>query len=500
MADWVGSKASRDNPVSDSEPTILIIGAGTFGTSTAFHLSRSYQDASKITIVDRAPSPPKPAASIDISRIIRTDYPNHLYSNLAYEAWHAWFWSLELQRYFHMTGWVAMDQEGSKLGERVRKVLSERSYDHTEDVLVDRIGQRWEALKGLESKGFKDAYFNSEAGWCQADAATANFMDAAVNNGINRVTAQVDEIVYENGRVSGVRTLDGQHLTADKILLAAGAWTSQLLSPIEETLNLPTNDRIERQVTTVGQVSAYYAVSDADAQKLADCKARTPVLIYGDQGEMVPPSEGNRTITITNYRNFTNTVTTASGHDISAPPGRDGEQATIPEVLKRETVELAARMMPEFVQGKEPSGWRICWDAYTPTQDWLACRHPHEGLRNLYIATGGSFHGYKYISPHLYASYWSSCADGVVLDSYPTAASTCSMCSLIGAMARRRTGRGGGRRTVKRSGRVCIRRGRRRGSWGRLRRRERGRGCDEQVIIVARLSAGHLRAARTHAS
>lgn len=157
MADWVGSKASRDNPIFDSpeEPTILIIGAGTFGTSTAFHLAKAYKDPSKITVIDRAPSPPKPAASIDVSRIIRTDYPNHFYSNLAYEAWHAWFWSLELQKFFHPTGWVAMDEEGSELGQRVRRVLSERSYDHTEDVDVGKVGERWEGLKGLEGKGFK---------------------------------------------------------------------------------------------------------------------------------------------------------------------------------------------------------------------------------------------------------------------------------------------------------------------------------------------------------
>ena len=395
MADWVGSKASRDNPISDSEPTILIIGAGTFGTSTAFHLSRSYKDASKITVVDRAPSPPKPAASIDVSRIIRTDYPNHFYSNLAYEAWHAWFWSLELQKYFHMTGWVAMDEEGSPLGERVRKVLSERSYDHTEDVAVGKIGERWDALSGLDVDGIKDAYFNSEAGWCEADAATANFMDSAVKKGVKRVTADVSELVHEDGKISGVRTSDRQHIKADKVLLAAGAWTGNLLSPIEDTLHVSENDRIERQVTAVGQVSAYYTVSDAEAKKLSDRGSRTPVLVYGNQGEMVPPSESNKMIKITNYRNFSNTVTTSSGNKISAPPGADGKQANIPEQLKRETEELAAKLIPGYIKGKKPSGWRICWDAYTPTQDWLVCRYPHEKLRNLYVAAGGSFHGYK---------------------------------------------------------------------------------------------------------
>lgn len=78
------------------EPTVLIIGAGTFGTSTAFHLANTYKDASRVTVVDRSTSPPKPAASIDVNRIIRTDYPSKLYCDLANEAIHSWFWSLEL--------------------------------------------------------------------------------------------------------------------------------------------------------------------------------------------------------------------------------------------------------------------------------------------------------------------------------------------------------------------------------------------------------------------
>lgn len=84
---------------SSSEPTILIIGAGTFGTSTAFHLASTYKDPSRVTVLDRSPSPPKPAASIDANRIIRTDYPSQLYCDLACEAVHYWFWQLELGAY-----------------------------------------------------------------------------------------------------------------------------------------------------------------------------------------------------------------------------------------------------------------------------------------------------------------------------------------------------------------------------------------------------------------
>ena len=36
-----------------------------------------------------------------------------------------------------------------------------------------------------------------------------------------------------------------------------------------------------------------------------------------------------------------------------------------------------------------------CRDAETPDQDWVICPHPHS--QNLFIATAGSFHGWKFL-------------------------------------------------------------------------------------------------------
>ena len=58
---------------------------------------------------------------------------------------------------------------------------------------------------------------------------------------------------------------------------------------------------------------------------------------------------------------------------------------------------IAERVLPAFARGKEPDYWRICWDAQSPTEDFLICAHPDPRLKNLYLATGGSFHSYKYV-------------------------------------------------------------------------------------------------------
>ena len=37
---------------------------------------------------------------------------------------------------------------------------------------------------------------------------------------------------------------------------------------------------------------------------------------------------------------------------------------------------------------------RICWDAFTSSSDFIIS--PHAGAQGLYVATCGSFHGYKF--------------------------------------------------------------------------------------------------------
>lgn len=375
------------------EPTILIVGAGTFGTSTAFHLAKTYKDPSRVTVIDRSPSPPEPAAAIDVNRVIRTDYASKLYCNLAYEAIHDWFWAIELQAHFHMVGWLMLDEDGSTLSERVQQTFRDRGSDQTEEIALNELSQRYGFLKDTATEGFRRGYFNPTAGWCDAPAATASIMEAVVERGVQRLTADVSELVVENGRLTGVRTDDGKTFTADKIVLAAGAWTSSLLSPVEDKLSFSEKDCIESQIRVTGAVAAYYKIGEEELQELTE--AKMPIVVYGQAGEVVPASDNRRILKYSNTDGtFTNTITTSSGRRITAPA--DQSQYEVPDQLKQETEEqITKKVMPQFAQGKQPEYWRICWDTFTPTEDLLMCQHP--ALENLYLATGGNFHSYKLV-------------------------------------------------------------------------------------------------------
>jgi sarcosine oxidase/L-pipecolate oxidase len=67
---------------------ILIVGSGTFGISTAYHLAkRGYKN---ITCIDKRSSPSKDSAGNDLNKIIRTEYDEPLYAQMALEAFKAW--------------------------------------------------------------------------------------------------------------------------------------------------------------------------------------------------------------------------------------------------------------------------------------------------------------------------------------------------------------------------------------------------------------------------
>ncbi|KAK1673838.1 fructosyl amino acid oxidasesarcosine oxidase [Colletotrichum godetiae] len=382
-----------------AEPTVLIVGGGTFGTSTAYHLSRTYRDASRVTVVDRwAPSDPggNKAAAIDVNRIIQTNYVRPLYCNLASEAIHPWFWDVNLGHFFHKTGCVTIDEENNQFSDAVRKTLKQRGSDYTTDADVEDLKKRWKPFQGLETSGLGTAFFNPEAGWCDAALATQNLMAAAKRNGVETIIGEVEELMFDSslGRVLGVRMKDGRQLTADRIVLSAGAWTSHLLAPIEALLGLASCDRIERQITAVGRISAYYELSPEETKNMYE--AGMPIVIYKSWGILTPPSRENRIMKINDLQTeFVNRVALSEGHVVSVPSGRGQED--VPQKLKTESQRLLNIMMPEFAQKKMPDRWRICWDAKTPTEDWLLCRHPRPQLENLFLAVGGNFDTYKFL-------------------------------------------------------------------------------------------------------
>ena len=390
---------------------VLIVGAGIFGTSTAYHLSISEREQQKITVIDVTSTSPSPAASTDINKIVRADYTSELYTSLALEAIDQWAsWDF-LKPFYHNSGRVTLNARGNDLFDRTKRSFKNvLGRDPTEvmplsdvvgsddsrtqaDTKDEGIKEKWRRIfAGTKVDEYVSAYWNPIGGWCDADLATAAMMKEARKNGVKYLASEVQQLVPGSNGLQGVQIADGRLLTADKILLATGAWTSSLMSPIEDVLGIPAEDRFELQATAAGVCVLHYHLNSQEMEDLHDM----PVLLCGLNGEVLPPPERNRLLKFTNANSFSNHYRTSSGQVISAPP--KCSQYIVPEKLKKETSDVIGdKAMARYSKGKEPDYWRLCWDAVTPTQDQLITRHPDPRLSNLYFATGGSFHSYKFL-------------------------------------------------------------------------------------------------------
>ncbi|KAJ5708679.1 hypothetical protein N7488_008480 [Penicillium malachiteum] len=379
----------------NTEPEVLIIGAGVFGISTAYHLAKRSSNPSSITILDRAPPPSGDAASTDVNKIVRADYSSPLYMDLAFEAIEAWKTdpSFANAGVYHQSGWIAMNERGSDLAERIRDNFKTSGRpDPTRDMTEEEVRQSWGGiLKDAKMDAFESYYFNPSAGWADAGSAVKIMAEEAIRLGVQYKVGEARRLILGDHGVKGVQTSTGEVYTAKKIVLATGAWTSQLMVPTEDDLEMTGKARMESQLTAAGICVAHFQLSPQE-QSLYD---QLPVYVYGEEGETFPPTASGL-LKFTNTASFKNTIQTESGHTISVPPSKN--QRDVPEALRREFLDSIRGRLPQlFTPDRQVDYYRLCWDAITPEQHPLITQHPHPQLSNLYLAVGGSFHCWKFL-------------------------------------------------------------------------------------------------------
>lgn len=108
----------------------------------------------------------------------------------------------------------------------------------------------------------------------------------AIRLGVRYEIGEVDRIIQGKGGdgVKGVETKDGRVYSAQKVLLATGAWTSQLMTSLEDEIGLSEDERVEQQITAAGVCVAHFQLSPEEAEVYG----QLPVLIYGATGKFLP--------------------------------------------------------------------------------------------------------------------------------------------------------------------------------------------------------------------
>jgi sarcosine oxidase subunit beta len=222
-------------------PSVVIVGGGVIGLSTAFHLGkRGIRD---VTLLERRFI--GAGASGKSGAIIRTHYSNEHETRLA----------LEGQRYFQnwadivggdcafeRTGLIVVTAPGAK-ADLEANVAMQRSLGVRVEIVGPEELHDLDPAVSLEDGGV--AAFEHDAGVADAMATCNSLAAAAMRMGVTiRTETAVQTIRHKAGRVRGVTTA-AEPIDADAVVIAPGAFAHALLQPLGIDLPMvPATSRI----------------------------------------------------------------------------------------------------------------------------------------------------------------------------------------------------------------------------------------------------------------
>lgn len=375
--------------------------------STALSLARNpdLPKSTPITVLDRSPQPgvfpSRDASSIDSSRIIRADYADPAYAALAAEAQEIWRQpdGCGGDGRYNECGLIITTDDATRKASGVDYARS--SWENVRALAADdpALSAKIEELPspaairdayGTGGGNGKWGYINRRSGWADAEACM-DWLHAQVRatgrvKFVNGTAASLVCSTYNRRtpQVRGVRLTDGSELQAGLTVLATGAWTPGLVD-------------LSRRAVATGQVLAYVDLTDEEQAALAG----KPTLLNLSTGYFII-TPANKTLKVARhsygYLNPTGPSSSSTGPVVSAP----ATHLTSPPVRSIPAADEAAlraamcEMVPlPGLRDRPFRETKLCWYTDTVDGDFIIDYHPD--YRSLFLATGGSGHGFKFL-------------------------------------------------------------------------------------------------------
>lgn len=368
----------RKPPAKDE--SILIVGAGVFGLSTALALKqRGYQH---VTVVDRYLPPVVDGSSVDISRVIRVDYADPLYGKMAKEAHQGWL--TEYKDTYYESGFVMIcDSAGSSYIDQAMEV--NKSTGNKLDVYQDarRVTDRYPSIPSNFDSNHK-AYVNEGGGWADAEKSIHLLSLKCSHAGVSFITGPRGKVVSllrssDSRRVVGVKVAHGEPILASQVILSTGAWTNRLLPVAHAT-------------TASGQPVGFIQLTEEEAAPLREM----PVIINLSTGVFCfPPTPGTNILKIARHGyGFATSVSVQDENNartrIVSSPKLDSnniDRSYLTDDAEKGLRDGLRQLVPQFADHVWMNR-RFCWYSDTPEGDFIVDYHPR--VEGLFLATAGA--------------------------------------------------------------------------------------------------------------
>jgi len=336
---------------------VIVVGAGIAGLSTAWSLAKRGHG---VTLLEQGPIPNPLGASGDHHRIIRRAYPSGSgYGRAITEAYDAWeeVWRDLGERHYDHRGFLCVSREPGDEAEDYLEGLREGGFPF-EMLTAAEAARRFPFLDG---NSIRYAYVSQEGGALHCRRIASGLSEWLRANDVDlRENTKVVSVDPERGAVT---LADGAELSADRVVVTAGAWVTKLFPDLAATL------------TTKRTAVAYL---DPPADLEAAWQSAPVILDVGGNtdGYIIPPSGGGG-------------LKFGTGLHKWVSPDADADRVAGPD----EGREILARFAPPMVRIDEYRVREVVTCAYTFTVDE---RFFGTARGRALIVSACSGHGYKF--------------------------------------------------------------------------------------------------------
>ncbi|KAK5736471.1 hypothetical protein LTR17_007468 [Elasticomyces elasticus] len=358
--------------------SILILGGGTFGLSTAYHLARA--GYTKITVVEQSATvPPEQSAGNDLNKIIRAEYEDPFYADLALEAIEQWRQPL-FAPYYREVGYLlatspAAEEKAKATLQRSLRSISQHPAWEGKIRPIEKRSDISDVAPAFTGAMPWTGYYNSLAGYAHsADALTALYSACCALGVQIELGETIEHLRYEGSHCIGATTKSGKQYHATATIVTLGASVSAVLPSIAP------------QIKAVGFPLAHIQLSPEEAQRLRGL----PVTYARDLGFFFEPDHRTHLLKVCSagagYTWFNASKT------MSVPPAEPEDSAFIMDSDEAKMRELLRQSLPELAD-RPLLDKRICWCADSLDTDFVIDYVP--GSEGLIVVSGDSGHAFK---------------------------------------------------------------------------------------------------------